>query len=257
MLKKKNENVMTTPTPNDSPPAPRSDASADAYTRANGEYGKAHPDWHVEDSPWKATRALTLLAEHPVEFNSVVEVGCGAGETLNILRAAWPESVDCAGYDIAHDAIALAKTREKPGLAYHLGDFFATGQRADLLLAFDVFEHVEDCYGFLRACRDRSEYVLFNIPLDLSVRSLLRPANLRLVRDRYRHLHLFCRESALLTMENSGFVVVGQSLGSVSFDLKRHGFFRRAAYASLRTLFGTSFAATLIGYHSLMVLAKG
>ena len=44
----------------------------------------------------------------------------------------------------------------------------------DLLLMLDVFEHVEDYIGLLRAVRSKAKQKLFHIPLDLSVQSVLR-----------------------------------------------------------------------------------
>ena len=74
----------------------------------------------------------------------------------------------------------------------------------DLCMCFDVCEHVDDYIGFLKSLTDKARYFLFNIPLDLSVRSILLKNYLG-TRARYGHLHYFTRESALATLNYCGF----------------------------------------------------
>ena len=48
----------------------------------DGSYANEHPQYHVEDSPWKAQQVLNILNKNRLIVQSVCEVGCGAGEIL-------------------------------------------------------------------------------------------------------------------------------------------------------------------------------
>ena len=135
------------------------------YTEEKGEYLLKNPTWHVEDSPWKAKQILKMLNRHPINPKSIAEVGCGAGEILNQLYLALPTDLTFTGFDISIDAFNFAKERENERLKFRLGDFSETREKFDLLLAMDVFEHVDDYMGFLRSCKRRSKYTIFHIPL--------------------------------------------------------------------------------------------
>ena len=56
----------------------------DRYT--TGSYLESNPDWHVEDSAWKAEQVQAMLDRHSIAPRTVCEVGCGAGEVLRQLR---------------------------------------------------------------------------------------------------------------------------------------------------------------------------
>ena len=114
------------------------------YTEEKGEYLLNNPTWHVEDSPWKAKQILKMLNRHPINPKSIAEVGCGAGEILNQLYLALPTDLTFTGFDISIDAFNFAKERENKRLKFRLGDFSETREKFDLLLAMDVFEHVDD-----------------------------------------------------------------------------------------------------------------
>ena len=52
----------------------------------NQQYLKANPTWHDEDSPWKASQVMALLARNRLAAKKVAEIGCGAGagRTVNV-----------------------------------------------------------------------------------------------------------------------------------------------------------------------------
>ncbi|HTE44863.1 MAG TPA: hypothetical protein VK636_06435, partial [Gemmatimonadaceae bacterium] len=78
----------------------------------------------------------------------------------------------------------------------------------DLLLCMDVFEHVEDYMGFLRKLKQKATYKLFHIPLDMSVQTVLRSTPIVEARSRVGHLHYFSKETALLTLQDTGYEIV-------------------------------------------------
>ena len=52
-------------------------------------------------------------------------------------------------------------------------DFTKQPDKCDVLVMADVFEHVEDYIDFIISCKDKSDYIVFHIPLDISIESIL------------------------------------------------------------------------------------
>lgn len=221
----------------------------------SGAYYARNPGMHLEDSAWKARQIVAMLETHGIKPAAIGDVGCGAGEILNLLSARFPQA-RLWGYDIAADAVAEARRRANDRFTVHLGEVPADAA-FDLLLCSDVFEHVEDHFGFLRRIRDRATWKLFQIPLDLSVLSLLTPylmANRRGV----GHLHYFTRETALATLEECGYAIVDSRYIRWYENVPQTTFRARLARLCRRTLDAVSpdLLAKLMPGLSLMVLAR-
>ncbi len=227
------------------------------YTKEKSEYLENNPTWHIEDSPFKAQQILRILRQNNIVPNSIVEVGCGAGEILNQLYAALPDHVSFTGYDISIDAIKLAQQREKERLQFKHEDFLQADTVYDVLLLIDVFEHVDDYRGFLRACKNRANYTIFHIPLDISVHYILRN-KLMLKRKNVGHLHFFTKDTALATLTDSGYEIIDFFYTKDSIELPRKTMKSKLAVLPRKLLYKANkdMAAKLLGGFSLLVLAK-
>jgi 2-polyprenyl-3-methyl-5-hydroxy-6-metoxy-1,4-benzoquinol methylase len=53
---------------------------------SDGAYLEKNPLWHVDESPFKAKYILQMLRRNNLQPKSICEVGCGAGEVLNLLQ---------------------------------------------------------------------------------------------------------------------------------------------------------------------------
>ena len=171
---------------------------------SDGRYLESNPGWHTEDSPWKAQQVLRMLKQHDIHPHTVAEIGCGAGEIVRQLSLNLPETA-FSGFDISADAISMARSRESDRVRFFNADFRTSPDNFDVLLVMDVVEHVEDCFGFLRSIRERAEYKIIHIPLDMSVSLLLRN-RLMLVRKSVGHIH-YCR-TALALLEDTGYEIL-------------------------------------------------
>ena len=228
----------------------------------DGRYAAANPTWHEEDSPWKAGRIAALLARHgllPATVATVAEVGCGAGGVLQALSATWGPGVRCSGYEVSPEAFARCQGKATPQLQFHLADLTADEQtRFDLVLAIDVFEHVDDYLGFLRRLRGKGRHTVFHIPLDLSAQTVLRGTPLLTARHTVGHLHHFTQQTALATLRDAGYEVLDHQYTAGALDLPaRHW---KAALLKLprRLLFALTPDLTVraLGGWSLLVLAR-
>lgn len=224
----------------------------------DGSYLDANPDWHAADAPFKAAWIARLVDRHQIAPQTIAEVGCGSGEILVDLQHRYP-AADFAGYDISPQASAINAGKAGPKLQFHQLDFLtAATPTTDLLLAIDVFEHVEDYMGFIRQLKDKAVYKVFHIPLDLSVQGLLRGNPIMHSRRVVGHLHYFYKDSALATLADCGLEVIdwdythgaeqlpGRSARTRLLNLPR----------KLARSVNEDFAVRLFGGASMMVLAE-
>ena len=178
----------------------------------NGTYYRNNPTWHVEYSPWKAENIHRLLERRQLSPKVICEVGCGAGEVLRQLQLRMDPECRFFGYDVAEPAIRMAKQRENQRLHFELADFGEIETpAADLILALEVVDHVEDYMRFLRMLKTKPGLKLFSFSLDLSAQNVLRKGALLERRELRSHLHHFHSETALAVLRDTGHEVLETS----------------------------------------------
>ena len=249
--------------------SPRGTSHAERYSESalcrgeelyrDGRYLDLNPTWHVEDSPWKAKQIFEMIRRNKLQPESICEVGCGAGEILSQLQLSLPDPVSFTGYEVSPQAFHLCRAKEKERLSFHLGDLLLQDEaHFDIVLAIDVFEHVEDCFGFVRRLRNKGQFKIFHIPLDLSVQAVLRGSPILRQRQSVGHLHYFTKETALAALADTGYKILDYSYTSHCIDLPARSFKnslarlpRKIAYRLHQDL-----AVRILGGFSLMVLAQ-
>ena len=120
----------------------------------SGDYIKKNHSYHIEDSQFKWRNFINILKSTHFNFkniDSIIDIGCGSGQILieaNKSNFFNSESV-FKGYDINPDAIDLAK-KNSVKVSFFNQDFInLKDEKGDLIIAADVFEHVQDKYNFL------------------------------------------------------------------------------------------------------------
>jgi hypothetical protein len=223
----------------------------------SGEYVERNPTYHVEDSPLKARYILEMVRRHRLDVRTVCEVGCGAGEILRQLQQQLPQT-EFHGYDISPQAFAISRERENERLRFHHQDLLETPTEVfDLLLCIDVFEHVEDYMGFLRALRPRARRQIFHIPLEMTAQWVLRSRPLLLGREQVGHLHYFMKETALATLGDTGYEVLDWLYTPTGIANPRSLKARLAALPrKALSLVNQDLTARILGGYSLLVLTK-
>jgi len=128
----------------------------------------------------------------------------------------------------------------------------------DIVLAIDVFEHIEDYLGFLRKLRDKGTYKIFHIPLDLSVQAVWRRTPIRRAREQMGHLHFFTKETALAALETAGYNVLDWFYTAGSLEAPTRRWTARVLAVPRKLLFALhqDAAARWLGGFSLLVLAQ-
>jgi SAM-dependent methyltransferase len=172
----------------------------------SGEYLEHNRGWHTEDSVWKAQHIARAIELYKVAHNRICDVGCGAGEVMRQLAGRYPAS-EFVGFDLSPQAYAFARDRQAGNCRFVLGSALEESG-FDLAMAIDVIEHVEDCYEFLRRMKRIATWKIFHIPLDMSVLAVAMN-NPMWSRKEVGHLHYFSKETALATLADCGYEIVG------------------------------------------------
>jgi cyclopropane fatty-acyl-phospholipid synthase-like methyltransferase len=226
----------------------------------DGTYLANNPGWHEEDSPWKAKHIIKIIKQNSLDPKTICEVGCGAGGILNELSESYNDTDrKFIGYDISPQAFELCSKKAKENLEFRFGDLLEDdAAHFDIVMAIDVFEHVEDYYGFLRKLKEKGEYKIFHIPLDLSVQTVFRSSPIIKWRKTVGHIHYFTKETALESLKDTGYSIVDYFYTQGSLELSNRGWKSHLLRIPRRLAFALNkdFAVRLLGGYSLMVLAK-
>ena len=229
----------------------------DTTIYSDGTYFRNNPDWHADDSAWKARHIASILERNGVAPSSVCEVGCGAGEVLRNVAREVPAASSFVGYDISPDAYRLCASKSGGKFDFRFGNMLEEPVEFDVAMAIDVFEHVEDYFDFLRRLRTKATYKVFHIPLDLSALALARNEPARM-RKSVGHIHYFDKETALAALRETGHEIIDWRYTSGRTELPNLGWKSRLMKGPRKLLFrlAPDFSARMLGGYSLLVLAR-
>lgn len=225
----------------------------------DGTYYEKNPSWHAEDSPWKAKQIAKILRNNKISPRSVGEIGCGVGDILCNLSESFDDDVHFYGFEVSPQAYEICKAKEKNNLNFFLkSPFDNNGGTFDVIMAIDVFEHIEDYFGFLRQLRTAGTYKIFHIPLDLSAQEVIRCTPILVRRSKVGHIHYFTKETALETLRDTGYEVIDYFYTRGCLELPDRGWKGSLIRAPRRLCFHLhqDLAARIFGGFSLLVLAK-
>lgn len=223
-----------------------------------GEYLEKNPDWHAADAPFKAKWITDILRRNQVRPDHIVEVGSGSGEVLVNLLKNFP-AARADGYDISPQAHEIASPKMTDRLKFHRTDYLTAGAPPpDVLLAIDVFEHVEDYMTFVRTMKPLAPLKVFHIPLDLSVQGLVRGKSIMEARRRIGHLHYFFVETAIATLTDCGYEIVDWNYTHGAESLPNRALRTRLLNVARRLArrIDEDLAIRILGGASIVVLAR-
>ena len=224
----------------------------------DGTYLRNNPAWHADDSSWKARHVAAMLDRHGLKPATVCEIGCGAGEILRDLETRLAPGTRFIGYEISPDAHRLCSAKAGQRMEFRLANLLEEDVRYDVAMAIDVFEHVEDYFGFLRKLRTKAVHKIFHIPLELSAQMVFRGRPLIDARRSVGHIHHFSKETALATLEDCGYRIVDHFYTSGRTELGDLGWKTRLLKWPRQALYRVNpdTAARVLGGYSLLVLAE-
>jgi hypothetical protein len=177
-------------------------------------YLRTNPTYHQEDSLFKWNnfyKLLTSLSHFDLSRSyTLAEFGCGAGAILKQAYSSDLQFKYICGFDINPHALELCR-KSLPHIHFQ-SDIYASDDFFDFIIISDVLEHLSDPLLTLRDLSSRCHYFLLNIPLELSLSSLLNPS---LLYDSYLkvgHIHFFNYASAMALVRMAKLTVINSHL---------------------------------------------
>jgi SAM-dependent methyltransferase len=224
----------------------------------DGGYLDKNPLWHIDESPFKVKQILRMLQKNHLQPTIICEVGCGAGEVLRLLQEKMDNACRFWGYDISPQAMKMCERRANEKLQFKLADISREEDTFfDLILVLDVFEHVEDYFGFLDGIRPKSDLKIFHIPLDLSVQAVFRKRGLLKRRELWGHIHYFTKETALETLKDAGYEILDYFYTPRGIELARETAHKIALLPRMICFsIHQDLTARILGGYGLLVLAR-
>ena len=225
----------------------------------SGEYLANNPDWHAEDSVWKAEQIFKMIKRNNIILKTICDVGCGAGEILKQLQRMMSSQAEFWGYDISPQAFDLCKDKANENLHFKLKDIMEEQEVFfDVILIIDLIEHLEDYFCFLREIKKRSKYVIFHIPLDLSVQGILRSEPFINSYEKAGHIHFFTKDIALNVIKDMGYEIIDYFYTASGIDRPGKSFLSRLSRLPRKILFwiNADLAVRIVGGYSLLILAQ-
>jgi len=225
----------------------------------NGDYLKYKPTWDVEHSFWKSEQIIKILKRNKIFPNSILEVGCGAGEILVQLQKQLDKNITYIGYEISPQAYQFCKSKENKKLKFRLKDITKEENHySDLLLIIDVLEHVENYISFLKKIKPQSKYKIFHIPLEMTVKNILVPRTFEEKRKQSGHIHYFSKETALETLRDCNYQIIDYFFTNALLAFPSRGFKGRLQNMCRKLSYpiNKNLAVKIFGGCSLMVLTK-
>lgn len=211
-------------------------------------------EWYDKDASWKAKKIYEILNNNGITPKSVCEIGCGAGDVLVNLFTHFNSSVTFTGYETAQEGYEICRQEETESIHFYNKDLLKEDAFFDVVMAINVFTHVRDYLGFLSKLRRRGEYKIFHIPLHITIYTVLRSRYMQNKDYMLGHLHHFNKETALGTLQGTGYQIIDYFYTSRYVDMPDLPF--RYTFWKLLAAINQDFAAKLLGGFNLMVLTK-
>jgi len=231
----------------------------------SNKYNKLNPNYHIEDSEFKAKNLLTILNKNFFDFkkiNNVIDVGCGAGEVLKFIKKSklFNSKTKFIGFDVNKKIIHFANKNCDNNIKFYCKSFFKTKSilKSSLIICTDVYEHIEDYINFLKKLLKYGNFFLFNIPLDISVRSLL---SKKIIEDNFKkvgHIHFFNKHVAQLILNYCGYKIIDKFYAKNFLDHQTKNVKQKIYSIPIRLFdyINEDLTATFFGGYSLVVFAK-
>ena len=104
-------------------------------------------DWYYESDKWEFDRAIELVQK--MRPKSILEIGCGAGEFLQKISSGVEYSL---GLDFNEAALTTARQK---GLNVRNEDVRNLNDSFDMIVLFEVLEHLESPYDIMTAIKSK------------------------------------------------------------------------------------------------------
>ena len=144
-------------------------------------------------------RRMIKQIVRPLEFQSVLDIGCGQGSLLQELQTEFPKIIPY-GIDISVSAVELARGRVSGG-RFRVMDITegSLDEKYDLVVCSEVLEHIPDDLAALQNLRKMTQkYLLVSAP----------QGRMRGFEKQYGHVRNYAHGELVRKLEKQGFVIL-------------------------------------------------
>lgn len=150
---------------------------------------------------------LGFIAALPKEKGRIMDVGCGPGDILYLLKKA---GFDVYGLDISQHAIEAARNNDLDNVIVGMEDKLAEfpDEFFDCIRGSHVIEHMPDPVKFLNICRQKLKEdgsLILATPNINSFNRIIFGEHTKCYRDIPRHIILFSNKGIIKLLKKSGF----------------------------------------------------
>ena len=211
-------------------PAPAPPAAATElecfYERwaARREGSPLEQDYESRAADWKWSHLERLIRARATTPASVLEFGCGSGEMLERAGAAFAGAA-LSGIDLSERMVAMARLRLPRAHLTRGGveALEALAPAADLALAVDILEHLEDPARAARALARAARCVALKIPLERRlVRLGLRAQRPGPEHHVAGHLHFWTLGESRALLARAGLEILGEFCADPPESIRYH-----------------------------------
>jgi trans-aconitate methyltransferase len=135
----------------------------------DGNLAEYYDEIYTDDaSKWSADYRDAMLhfvlSKHTEEPESLIDVGCGNGHTIEYLQKEWPNT-KYYGVDLSDTAIQIAKEKV-PDAVFVSGDYKEILQKwnADVVVSMGVAEHFKNPVDFLSDMQNMGKLIYLEVP---------------------------------------------------------------------------------------------
>jgi 2-polyprenyl-3-methyl-5-hydroxy-6-metoxy-1,4-benzoquinol methylase len=213
---------------------------------------------------WKENLEATVFYLPAHVGGKLLEVGCGAGGTLEVLtKKGWVTT----GTDFDEDAVANAKTKGLNVYAGELKDQKFPDESFDVVVMSHVIEHVPHPIELLTECRRvlKKGGTLTLLTPNADARGFAHFGRNWFALDTPRHLNLFTPKSLKLLAQESGFknytakstMHLAIHIWQMSYGLRTDNNFTRTTTISLLKKIKMQFVVLILGWIHILAPGKG
>jgi ubiquinone/menaquinone biosynthesis C-methylase UbiE len=143
--------------------------SADVKNAYTNQYDESMIEWRSVGAKYKAKNIVSLAKN--IQFDKVLEVGCGEGSILHWLSL-WHFSKNLYAIEISESGVEITKSKNIEHLReISIFDGYKIpypDNHFDLVICSHVMEHVEHERVLLREIKRVSKHQIFEVPIDFS-----------------------------------------------------------------------------------------
>lgn len=155
---------------------------------------------HPELFRWELSVYKKLF---PKNVTSIVDLGCGTGEFLEMAKEIFPKVL---GVDLNDYAVKTCKKKGIPAMKADVNNTKLKTNSFDVVRSKEVLEHVQDAEKFILECKrilKKNGYLVIHVPSQWSVFYPI--TNFW---DDYTHVKPFTKRGVIRLLSNTGFTTI-------------------------------------------------